>query len=66
MQWGQQFVNQECPSNTAVLGEEYNKIFKRQPIEQLINPKINLICFHSKTLLASPSSKRYLSAFLKD
>ena len=52
--------------NAAVLWEEYNKIVERQSIEQLINPQINLICFHNKTLLAVPSSKRYLSALLKD
>lgn len=52
--------------HTAVLLEKYNKILARQSIEQLINPKINLICFHNKTLLAVPSSKRYLSALLKD
>lgn len=52
--------------HAAVLFEKYNKISARQSIEQLINPKINLICFHNKTLLAVPSSKRYLSALLKD
>lgn len=53
-------------TNTAILWEEHNKIFKRQTMELLISPKINLICFHNKTVLASPFSKRYLSAFLKD
>lgn len=57
---------QGCLANAAALWEEYNKVFKRQSIEQLINPEINLICFHNKALLADPASKRYLSAFLKD
>lgn len=44
----------------------YNEVLKRRSIEQLINPEINLICFHNKALLAGPASKRYLSAFLRD
>lgn len=52
--------------SAAVLCEGYNEVFKRRSIEQLINPEINLICFHNKALLASPASKRYLSAFLRD
>lgn len=42
------------------------RFFVGESIEQLINPKINLICFHNKTLLAISSFEHCLPAFLKD
>lgn len=71
------YILEFCPSGVKAGSAEgmshccsvvrgYNEVFKRQSIEHLINPEINLICFHNKALLASPASKCYLSAFLRD